>query len=126
MEAHTNTMISLREIRRKMFLFEGQYVLLACDASMIFQVSMDVLQALITKYRERLPEDLLIELSNKNNPVDKPQILHRCAECEISDKIFLFTEKGVAMLSCILPTQQAAEMNLQIIRLFIPLLLSRP
>jgi len=109
-----------------MFLFEGQYVLLACDASMIFQVSMDVLQALITKYRERLPEDLLIELSNKNNPVDKPQILHRCAECEISDKIFLFTEKGVAMLSCILPTQQAAEMNLQIIRLFIPLLLSRP
>ena len=90
------------------------------DLAELYQVETRVLKQAVRRNIDRFPEDFLIILSESES---KQLILNRASQIVIPSGyntggagIFLFTEQGVAMLSSILRSSYAIQVNITIMR----------
>lgn len=89
------------------------------DLAELHGVKTKRLKDAVKRNIERFPEDFMFEMSKEEFENWRSQIA-----TSNSDKIglrytpFCFTEQGVTMLSCILNSQRAVEVNIKIIRIF--------
>jgi hypothetical protein len=107
-------------IKQKIFIIRGQKVLLGQDLAELYQVPVKVLIQGMKRNQDRFPEDFVFQLNNEEFESLKSQI--------VTSKIgrggqrylpYAFTEHGVAMLSSVLNSTIAVQMNIFIIRAFI-------
>ncbi|MFA6091607.1 MAG: ORF6N domain-containing protein [Elusimicrobiota bacterium] len=120
-EAGNREMVPICEIEQRIFLIRGQKVMIAWDLAALYRVPTKVLNQAVKRNQNRFPDGFMFRLSReearelvKNNP--RIEIIKHAAATP-----FVFTEYGVAMLSSILRSRRAVQINVQIIQTFIRL-----
>lgn len=118
---HTPSMIPLENIEKRIYFIRGHKVMLSTDLARLYGVRPMVLIQAVKRNADRFPDDFMFQLSWDEFAILKSQIvisrwggLRRAAP-------YAFTEQGVAMLSSVLRSQRAVQVNIAIIRTFIKL-----
>jgi hypothetical protein len=111
--------MELELIKRRIFEIRGKKVMLDVDLATIYEVETRVLKQAVRRNLDRFPEDFMFELTieEMNNLVSQfviPTLNHFGGA-----KPFAFTEQGVAMLSSVLKSKKAIQMNIAIMRAFV-------
>ncbi len=107
-------------IIRKIYLFRGQKVMLDRDLADMYGIETKVLKQAVKRNIERFPEDFMFEITKKEFADWRSQFV-----TSNSDKMglryqpFCFTEQGVAMLSGVINSPKAIDMNIAIMRAFV-------
>ena len=106
-------------IENKIHVIRGQQVMLDRDLAELYGVETKRLNEQVKRNIERFPEDFMFSL----NKTEKDEVVANCDHLQIlkfSPTLpFAFTEQGVAMLSSVLKSQKAVEVNIQIMRAFV-------
>ena len=109
-------------IVNKIYFIRGQKVMIDRDLAELYGVETKVLKQAVKRNLERFPSDFMFELSTQEFMNWRSQFV-----TSNSDKMglryapFCFTEQGVTMLSSVLNSKRAIEVNIRIVRLFIRL-----
>jgi len=90
------------------------------DLAEMYQVETKVLKQAVRRNISRFPPDFMFEISKREWKDQRSQIV-TFDRLGIKYLPFAFTEQGVAMLSSVLRSEKAIEVNIQIIRVFIQL-----
>lgn len=108
-------------IERKIFLLRGEKVMLSLHLAELYGVETRVLNQAVKRNRARFPDDFLFQLSKAeaNWLVSQNVIPHRKHFGGVLP--YAFTEQGVAMLSSVLRSERAIQMNIAIMRAFVKL-----
>jgi hypothetical protein len=106
-------------IENAIFLIRGQKVILDRNLARLYGVETRVLNQAIRRNRSRFPDDFMLsltreEIRNLSQIVISSGIKH-------APNVFAFTEQGVAMLSSVLNSERAIEVNILIMRAFVRL-----
>jgi hypothetical protein len=112
-------MSEITNIQTKIYEIRGQKVMLDFDLAELYETETKYLKRTVRANAKRFPSDFMFELTT---------IEWESLRCNISTSNtrggtrympFAFTEQGVAMLSSILNSDKAIEVNIQIIRAFV-------
>ena len=98
-------------------VIRGQQVMLDKDLATLYGVETRVLNQTVKRNIERFPDDFRFELSRKE--CLRSQIVISNGRGGNRYSTYAFTEQGVAMLSSVLRSQTAIEVNIQIMRAFV-------
>ncbi len=111
--------MELQLIRRKIYDIRGQKVMLDFDLAALYEVETRALKQAVRRNLERFPEDFMFEL--KESEVQKlvSQFVIPSKSYFGGALPFAFTEQGVAMLSSILRSSKAIQVNIAIMRAFV-------
>ena len=112
---------SIERIQGKIFEIRGLRVMLDRDLAELYGVENRVLKQAVRRNMQRFPKEFLIELTADEYKALRSQnvILKRGQHSKYLS--FAFTEPGVAMLSSVLNSERAIQVNIQIILAFIKL-----
>jgi len=113
--------VPIEQIASKIYFIRGVKVMLDRDLADLYEVETKVLKRNVRRHIDRFPDDFMFELSQKEYQALRRQsgTLKRGAHSKYLP--FAFTEQGVAMLSGILNSKRAIQVNVQIMRAFIKL-----
>lgn len=114
--------VSLSKIENMIYVVRGQKVMLDSDLAELYGVLTKNLNKAVKRNIERFPEDLMLQLTAEEFELLKCQ--NGTSKESYGGRRYLplaFTEGGVAMLSSVLTSDRAAQVNLAIIRTFIKL-----
>ena len=116
-----NTLVPAERIEQSILLLRGQKVMLDRDLAKLYQVSTKVLNQAVKRNQKRFPLDFMFQLTNEENH----ELVTNCDRFmklkHSSTLPYAFTEQGVAMLSSVLKSDRAVEVNIQIMRAFVRL-----
>lgn len=112
--------VPIEVIEKKILLIDGRKVILDKDLAGLYGVSTGNLNKAVNRNKERFPEDFMVQLSleefknlkfhfgtsNWGGTRKPPRA---------------FTEQGIAMLSSVLNSQRAIQVNIEIMRTFVKL-----
>jgi len=110
--------ISLEIISNKIFLIRDKKVMLDSDLAALYGVETRILVQAVKRNLDRFPGDFMYQLTSKEVRNLRSQIV-------ISSwggrrySPYVFTEHGVAMLSSILHSERAIQVNIAIMRAFV-------
>lgn len=118
-------LIPVEIIERKIYLIRGHKVMLDRDLAELYEVETRVLNQAVRRNIERFPEDFMISLS-REEVMRISQIVISSGHSEkaplkFSKNVLVFTEQGVAMLSTVLNSGRAIQVNIAIMRTFVKL-----
>ena len=105
-------------IENKIYKIRGQKVMLDFDLAEMYQVETKNLNKAVKRNIERFPEDFMFQLTSEEMANLRFQI-GTSSWGGTRYLPFAFTEQGVAMLSGILRSPQAVEVNINIMRAFV-------
>jgi hypothetical protein len=103
------------------FMLRGEKVLLSQHLARLYGVSVSALNQSVKRNAERFPDDFMFQLSDKEFEGLKSQIVISNRGGLRRALPFAFTEQGVAMLSSVLRSPRAVEVNIAIMRTFVQL-----
>ncbi len=108
-------------IEQKILLIRGEKVMLSPHLAELYQVETRTLNQAVKRNSERFPKDFMFQLTAEEAEwlVSQNVIPHR--KHLGGSMPFAFTEQGVAMLSSVLNSKRAIEVNIMIIRTFVKL-----
>jgi hypothetical protein len=124
----------IQSIQNRIYEFRGQRVMLDFDLAQLYEVATKALNQAVKRNIKRFPEDFMFRLSlsewqqlrSQNVTASKSAISFRSQFVTASQNKrnssvtpFAFTEQGVAMLSGILNSDMAINMNIAILRAFV-------
>jgi hypothetical protein len=112
--------IPFERIASVIHVIRGQKVMLDRDLAVLYGVETRVLNQAVKRNSGRFPSDFMLEL-NRGEIMRISQSVISSPDLKFSKRVFAFTEQGVAMLSGVLHSQQAVEVNVAIMRAFVRL-----
>ncbi len=116
------TSILIEKIKTKIFLIRGKKVMLDRDLAELYNVETRTLNQAVKRNIGRFPEDFMFQLTRDEMKNWTSQIvMSKKEKMAIRRRPYAFTEPGVAMLSSVLNSNRAIQVNIQIIRAFIKL-----
>ena len=104
-------------VLNKIYFIREQKVMLDEDLAVLYGVSTKRLNEQVSRNSSRFPKDFMFKLTDQEYETLRSQF----ATSKKGGRRYLpnvFTEHGVLMLSSILNSQQAIEVNIQIMRIF--------
>ena len=112
-----DAIVPMEVVKSRIYLIRGQKVLLDRDLAEMYGVETRVLNQAVRRNIDRFPEDFMIPLSrdeirNLSQIVISPGFKH-------APNVFAFTEQGIAMLSSVLNSARAVQVNIAIMRAFV-------
>lgn len=125
--------VPMKNIEEVIYLIRGQKVILDRDLALLYQVETRILIQAVKRNIKRFPEDFMFQLTESEAKNLISQFVTSNSDCSRSQIVTLkrgqnikylpyaFTEQGVAMLSGVLRSPQAVEVNIEIMRTFIKL-----
>ena len=108
-------------IIRRIYWIHREKVMLDSDLALLFGVPTKVLKQSVRRNMERFPEDFMFILSKEEFGSLRSQIVTLKRGEHSKYLPFAFTEQGVAMLSGILNSDRAIQVNIAIMRAFVQL-----
>jgi hypothetical protein len=102
-------------------LIRGERVLLDADLARLYGVDTKVLNQAVKRNGDRFPDDFMFQLSDAESECLRSQIVTSNQRGGRRYRPFAFTEQGVAMLSSVLRSPRAVEVNIAIMRTFVQL-----
>ena len=112
-----NLLVPEERIEGKIYLIRGQKVMLDKDLAGLYGVSTGRLNEQVRRNIRRFPEDFMFQLSNQ----EAKNLISQFATSSWGGyrKLpYAFTENGIAMLSSVLNSERAVQVNIQIMRTF--------
>jgi hypothetical protein len=113
----TTQLVPLEIIEERIFLIRGQKVMLGYHLANLYDLETRVLMQAVKRNIDRFPEDFMLQLSKD----EIGRISQIVTSLKYSKVVYAFTEQGVAMLSSVLRSSRAIQMNIVIIRAFVNL-----
>ena len=112
---------TLDDVRTFIHTIRGQRVMLDADLAVLYGVETRTLKQAVNRNIERFPEDFMFELSAEELENWRSQIVisNPGAKMGLRHAPYAFTEQGVAMLSSVLRSKRAIEVNIAIMRAFV-------
>jgi hypothetical protein len=110
--------ISEEVILTKIYVVRNQKVMLDSDLASLYQVETKQLKRQVKRNIERFPEDFMFELTLEEYESLRSQFGTLKQGAHSKYLPIVFTEQGVAMLSSVLNSKQAINVNIQIMRIF--------
>ena len=124
-----NTLITLPDeyIEDTILLIRGKRVILDHDLASLYGVATKVLNQAVKRNLERFPEDFMFQLTKAEAEEcqrlkrSRSQIvtLKKARGTHMKYQPYAFTEHGILMLSSVLKSQRAVQVNIQIMRTFV-------
>lgn len=119
-------LILIEEVGNKIFLIRGHKVMLSTHLAMLYGVESKVLLQAVKRNIERFPEDFMFQLTWDEAESLRSQIVTLKNSDSMRGKHtkylpYAFTEQGVAMLSSVLHSRRAIQVNIAIMRAFVKL-----
>ena len=127
-------LVSSSQIEKMIFTIRGVQVMFDRDLAQLYGVETRVLNQAVKRNADRFPSDFMFQLTQDEADASKSQIvtLNGTTDFSKSQNVtlntgrghnikylpYVFTENGVAMLSSVLRSQTAIEVNIQIMRAF--------
>ena len=106
-------------IESKIFFLRGKRVMLDRDLAILYGVETRALNQAVRRNMRRFPEDFMFQLTKEEMESWKSQIVISNREkMGLRRRPYAFTEQGVAMLSSVLNSDRAIQVNIQIMRTF--------
>ena len=126
-----NTSIALPDefIEDTILLIRGKRVILDHDLASLYGVATKVLNQAVKRNIDRFPEDFMFQLTKAETEEcqrlkrSRSQIvtLKKARGTHVKYPPYAFTEHGILMLSSVLNSQRAVQVNIQIMRTFVRL-----
>jgi len=110
-------------IERRIYLIRDQKVMLDSDLAGLYQVPTKALNQAVKRNLTRFPADFMFQLTTRELENWRSQIVttNPAAKMALRRPPYAFTEHGVAMLSSVLNSERAVQVNIVIMRAFIKL-----
>jgi hypothetical protein len=108
-------------IEGKIYLLRGHKVMLSNDLADLYEVEPRVLVQAVKRNIERFPSDFMFQLNDIEFKTLKSQIVISSWGGLRRANPYAFTEQGVAMLSSVLHSKRAIQVNIAIMRAFVSL-----
>jgi len=106
-------------IESKILLVRGKKVMLDRDLARLYRVPTRRLNEQVKRNIDRFPEDFMFQLTKEEFENWRSQIaISNSEKMGLRRKPYAFTEQGVAMLSSVLNSKVAIQVNIQIMRTF--------
>lgn len=115
------SMIHIERIEETIFIVRGQKVMLSPNLAELYQIEPRALVQAVKRNIERFPEDFMFQLTNEEFKNLKSQIVISSWGGARRGRPYAFTEQGVAMLSSVLRSKRAVQVNIEIMRAFVRL-----
>ncbi len=117
------TLVPTETIEKKILLIRRQKVMLDRDLAILYGVETRVLNQAVRRNIKRFPEDFMFQLRRTEVKSLRSQIvtLKKGRGYHYKYLPYVFTEQGVAMLSSVLHSERAVQVNIIIIRAFVKL-----
>src|SRR3989304_5244369 len=117
------SLVPMERIERAILLLRGHKVMLDSDLASLYGVETKVLNQAVSRNIERFPPDFMFQLTEAEATRLRSQTVTLKTGRGQHRKYlpYAFTEQGVAMLSGILRSPRAVEVNIQIMRAFVRL-----
>ncbi|TLY39718.1 MAG: ORF6N domain-containing protein [Nitrospirae bacterium] len=124
-------LVPVERIERAILLIRGHKVMLDADLAQLYGVTVGRLNEAIKRNRDRFPSDFMIQLTSDEFATVKSyrSVTNLKSQIAISSsgwggrrhRPYAFTEQGVAMLSSVLASKRAIQVNIAIMRAFVKL-----
>lgn len=110
-------------IESRIFIIRGRKVMLSMHLSELYGVEAKALNQTVKRNSRRFPEDFMFQLTWDEIDILRSQIvtLKGVHGKHIKHLPYAFTEQGVAMLSSVLNSERAIQVNIAIMRAFVKL-----
>jgi hypothetical protein len=104
-------------VMNKIYVVRGQKAMVDSDLAELYGVETRVLNQAVSRNLERFPEDFMFQLNEKewNNFTEEKNTSNWGGRRKLPN---VFTENGVLMLSSVLNSQRAIQVNIKIMRIF--------
>lgn len=109
---------SFLPIENMIHIIRGQQVMIDSDLARLYGVETKRLKEQVRRNINRFPEDFMFELSKEECSRSQFATLNASRGQNLKYMPFVFTENGVAMLSSVLKSDTAIEVNIRIMRAF--------
>ena len=103
-------------IASKIHFIRGQKIMLDRDLAELYGVETRVLNQAVTRNADRFPNDFMFPLSR--DEIERISQIVTSSKIKFSKRVRAFSEQGVAMLSSVLRSKRAIQVNIQIMRTF--------
>ena len=123
--------IPAQRVERRILLIRNQKVMLDADLAALYEVETKILNQAVRRNIERFPEDFMFQLTPEEDDLAKEFLNADLLRSQIVTsntgrggrryQPLAFTEQGVAMLSSVLRSPRAVQVNIAIMRAFIRL-----
>ncbi|MDR2923308.1 MAG: ORF6N domain-containing protein [Treponema sp.] len=111
----------LAQIQKRIFIIRETRVMLDSDLAYLYEVEAKRLNEAVKRNIKRFPEDFMFQLT-------KDEFAEVVANCDHLQNLkfrptlpYAFTEQGVSMLSSVINSERAIEVNINIMRAFVKL-----
>jgi len=116
-------LVPVERIEQVIVFIRGQKVILDRDLARLYNVPTKVLNQAVSRNRKRFPEDFMFQLSKEVLENWRSQFVtsNSATKMGLRRRPYAFTEQGVAMLSSVLNSERAIDVNIAIMRAFVRL-----
>lgn len=118
--------MELQIIQNKIYEVRGCKVMLDSDLAELYEVPTGALNQAVKRNSTRFPEDFMFQLSDNEleslisqSVISKKYNFSSPGKGGVRKFPFVFTEQGVAMLSSVLRSEKAVQVNIAIMRTFV-------
>jgi phage regulator Rha-like protein len=111
-------LIPVERIENKILLIRGDKVMLDVDLAELYNVEVKHLVRAVRRNIERFPSEFMFQLDNK----EFMELRSHFGTAKFKMRRFaplVFTEQGVAMLSSVLNSKRAIQINIEIMKTFV-------
>jgi hypothetical protein len=131
MEQQESSLVPLRRIEQAILVIRGHRVMLSTDLAALYGVEPKALVQAVKRNIERFPDDFMFQLTWAEAQTlllprpapggSRSQVVTLKRGYNIKYQPYAFTEQGVAMLSSVLRSRRAVQVNVEIMRTFVRL-----
>lgn len=114
--------VLMASIERRIYIIRGQKVMLDTDLALLYRVATFRLNEQVKRNRKRFPRDFMFQLNAEEADCLTSQFaMSNAGRGGRRTLPYAFTEQGVAMLSSVLNSERAVQVNIAIMRAFVKL-----
>jgi hypothetical protein len=121
MEEREDVQIPVERIERSILFLRGQKVMLDADLAALYGVETRRLVEAVKRNIGRFPADFMFQLTREEFDILRSQFATSSSWGGRRYTPYAFTEQGVAMLSSVLHSERAIQVNVAIMRAFVRL-----
>jgi len=114
-------LVPVERIEQAILLIRGEKIILDAELAVLYGVETKVLVQAVKRHLDRFPPDFMFQLTKEEYDHLRSQIVTSSRWGGRRYPPYAFTEQGVAMLSSVLNSPRAIQVNIEIMRAFIRL-----
>ncbi len=115
-ELFSGESLNVEIVKERIYIIRGKKVMLDKDLASLYGIQTGALNQAVKRNIDRFPDDFMFLLNTKEINLISQIVISSYGG--VRRPPYAFTEQGIAMLSSVLKSQRAVQINIQIIRIF--------